>query len=434
MPLHADWKPLYDGFTDFYCDGSSSDPSLRGDPCPKAEGLFYAYCAEHGIDHSKPRSRAAEAFLWLGYLVPEVREGRCIVRGRAIHPCKTYHPHEWPDVRIYLEEELRASAPTLSGKPLLLDHGVVLDPPNRVLRSAWEDGAVEYVAEVSGDIFESVRSGEIKHVSVEYDWRVLERLDGIAPRGLQLTGLSLLRRMRPGDPTATVDVWEGVVHKLMEMSKLSGQSVRDELYQEQRERAKKYGIQPKQGGHLSKPAEFEKVPEEQFADPVNWRYPIDATHCDAALKYFNRPENRAEYSHAEQVKILTKIVQAALENDGEVAYQAYDLVYRDLPESLKAELEGYDEKADGHESLKAELADAQNRIRVLVQKIDALKAKGSLGEAVLEPVAASTIPPGYVKASEILAFLPKEVPFRWGAGPHEMVRRLRKKCEPAAQR
>ena len=54
-----------------------------------------------------------------------------LIRGRALHPIKTYHPEEWPEVRVYLEEELAASAPTLAGKPLLIDHFQQLPPPRR---------------------------------------------------------------------------------------------------------------------------------------------------------------------------------------------------------------------------------------------------------------------------------------------------------------
>jgi hypothetical protein len=110
-----------------------------------------------------------EAFQWTGDLTPEEREGHLLIRGQAIHPCKTYHPSEWPQVRVYLEEELKTSAQSLAGKPLLLDHSIVLNPPNRVLKAQWEDGAVEYVAEMSKPIYDLVKGGEVHHVSIEYD-------------------------------------------------------------------------------------------------------------------------------------------------------------------------------------------------------------------------------------------------------------------------
>jgi hypothetical protein len=347
-------------------------------------------------------------------------------------------------VRVYLEEELKASAHTLSNKPLLIDHTTELDPPNKVLQSAWEDGAVEYVAEVSKPIYELVKSGEIQHVSIEYDWHVLEKLDGVAPRGLELTGLSLLRSMRPGDLTTSAEVWEGIVNKLMEMEKLSEATLeervkrleeafklkeqdaeREKLHQEQLQRAEKYGIKPKQGGNLSKPSEYEKISKDQFADPVNWKYPIDADHVDAALKYFNQPDNRGEYSPEEQAKIMEKIVRAALANNIEVSYQPNDAAYKALPEELKAKLKGYEKpKTEAEKALE----EAQKTIDALTRERDELRAKLNMGEGVVQPGAKPRAPPGYVKAEEVLAILPKQVPYWWGAGAHELVRRLRSKC------
>jgi len=260
---------LYDSLTAQYCTGTSQETSPKGGPCRKAEQVFYAYCRKNGIDYTKSKPRAMEAFQWTGDLTPEESGGRLLIRGRAIHPCKTYHPGEWPQVRVYLEEELKASAPSLAGKSLLLDHAIVLNPPNRVLKAQWEDGAVEYVAEVSKPIYDLIKNGEIHCVSIEYDWRVLEKLNGIAPRDLELTGLSLLRHMQPGDPATSAQVWEGIIKKM--------------------------------------------------------------------------------------------------------------------------------------------------------------NKRNSQGEGVVEPTAPK-VPQGYVKAEEVLAILPKQVPYGWGAGPHELVRRLRAKC------
>ena len=395
-----------------------------------------------------PIPTSAEAFQWVGDLIPEEHEGHYFIRGRAIHPCKTYHPHEWPQIRVYLEEELVKSAPSLTDKPLTLDHTTELDPPNKVLQSAWEDGAVEYVAEVSKPIYELVKSGEIQHVSVEYDWHVLEKLDGVAPRGLELTGLSLLRQMKPGDATSSAEVWEGIVNKLMEMKKLSEPTLeervkrleeafklkeqdveREKLHQKQLQRAEKYGIKPKQGGNLTKPSEYEKIPEDQFADPVNWKYPIDADHVDAALKYFNQPDNRGEYNPEEQAKIMEKIIRAALANNIEVAYQPEDPTYKALPEELKTKLKGYEKPKT--ESEKA-LEEAQKTIDALTKERDELRAKLNMGEGVVQPGEKPRAPPGYVKAEEVLAILPKQVPYWWGAGPHELVRRLRSKCSQSS--
>lgn len=96
-------------------------------------------------------------------------------------------------MRIYLEEELDESAASLMGKPLLFDHYLVLPPPNRVIYATYGDGGLEYVAEVGDEVARMVQDGLIKHCSVEFDWERLEKMDGVAPRGIEFTGLSRLK-------------------------------------------------------------------------------------------------------------------------------------------------------------------------------------------------------------------------------------------------
>jgi hypothetical protein len=118
----------------------------------------------------------------------------------------------------------------------------------------------------------------------------------------------------------------------------------DEAQKAAKARAEKHGISVKKDGHLTKPDEFKDIPDDQFADPVNYRYPVDKEHADAALKYFNQPDNRQAggYSHEEALKIMTRIVQGCLAAGVEVAYQPEDPVYKDLPEDLKSKLKGYE--------------------------------------------------------------------------------------------
>jgi len=155
-------------------------------------------------------NRGRESFNWVGEV--EVVPGKNLIRGTAIHPVKTYHPKEWPKVRQYLESELKASAKSLIGTPLMIDHWRIL--PYEVVGAAYEDGAVEYVAECDDqDILDKIRHGQIKHTSPEFKWKILERQDdgAIAPKNIEFSALSLLEFLPPGDPKTTVEVWEGVL-------------------------------------------------------------------------------------------------------------------------------------------------------------------------------------------------------------------------------
>jgi len=82
----------------------------------------------------------------------------------------------------------------------------------------------------------------------------------------------------------------------------------------QEDRSKKYNIAIKEGGSVTKPTEYEKLTDEQFADPVNYSYPIDKDHVLAAYKYFAQADNQKVYSEEEKKIIWNKIIDA-LPND-----------------------------------------------------------------------------------------------------------------------
>ncbi|WGM90154.1 MAG: hypothetical protein NUK63_03300 [Candidatus Bathyarchaeum tardum] len=201
MPRHEDFEKIYQSFIEQY------GPE-------EGETKYFAWLNERSYDDSKPMPKK-ESFSWVGDIQANPAE-KNLIRGKALHPVKTLHPDEWPQVRVYLDEELEKSADTLTGGILLLDHGVVVD--GKVLQSAYEDGAIEYVAQVDDPrILDYIETGDIKHCSVEFNWKSLENVEGgVAPKGIEFTGLSLLKNLAPGDPMTTVEVWEGIIQTLKE--------------------------------------------------------------------------------------------------------------------------------------------------------------------------------------------------------------------------
>lgn len=66
-------------------------------------------------------------------------------------------------------------------------------------------------------------------------------------------------------------------------------------------RSKKYGISIRDNGHVTKPSEWESVPDDEFLDPVNFAYPCpDAGQTGTAAAYWGKPENKAQYNEADQ--------------------------------------------------------------------------------------------------------------------------------------
>jgi len=255
---------------------------------------------------------------------------------------------------IYTEEELEAFAKKLVGSPVYFEHVSATNAVGKVTKTEWnpESKVLFYEAEIHDEeTAEKIRRGLIQHVSVAADYERLDVVDGKIPHGLSNAELSLVAV--PGIPGTNIQVAEALDTTFKELVRGTVKEVlkeqedeRAKLRQAQLERAKKCGIAPKEGGNLTKPSDYANVPDDQFADLTNYRYPVDAEHVQGALTYFNQPDNRRDYSHEEAVKIMTKIVQSALAKGIEVSYQSEDPVYRDLPEDLKTKMKGYEQKGE----------------------------------------------------------------------------------------
>lgn len=85
----------------------------------------------------------------------------------------------------------------------------------------------------------------------------------------------------------------------------------------QEARSKKYSIGIKDGGNVTKPSKWKDVPDEQWGDPVNYRYPMkDKAHADNAASRFGAETARAQYT-ADEVKIIEKRIADRQKDFGE---------------------------------------------------------------------------------------------------------------------
>ena len=146
-------------------------------------------------------------------------EGRK-VSGVCIHPKRIFHPED--DItHVYLKEELKKAAPSLTGKPFGIDHMYVLPPPNIITRSWYdstEDG-VAYEGTVDEEVAKKIADKEFKGVSIELSWLrpggKVEFMNGVAPRNFELTSVHLLRRFPPGDREAYIKFWNAITEQLV---------------------------------------------------------------------------------------------------------------------------------------------------------------------------------------------------------------------------
>lgn len=81
----------------------------------------------------------------------------------------------------------------------------------------------------------------------------------------------------------------------------------------QQERAKKFGISVKDNiGYIEKPPVYSSLTDEQFADPVNYLYPIhDKANWLASWKMWDMWDNREQYKNIERQIILARFIGTA---------------------------------------------------------------------------------------------------------------------------
>jgi len=359
MPIHPEWQELYQSFVKEYGED-------------KGESNFYAYCKSNGIDYTKPKPKE-EGFRWLGDVEIADIPKKNLVKFRALHPIKTFHPEEWPSVREYLEDELIRSARTLTDKPLGIDHETRIPDPYKILASEYEDGAVEGLAHAPDEVIQKIRDGKIKHCSVEFNWRTIENVNGAAPKGIIFSRLDFLEKYEPGDPITMLQPWEGIVKRLKE----------DEDAKREQAEPQEFILYT-----VKDPAAFL---EERFS--TTW---IDRTNGIQAImgRLREQPENPVVQS-----LIFMKANGWTLEK-------------------LRTWLQEHPQY------LKPELSTAQ------VTPTIGGEAKPSLGEAVISPTdKAEPERSDMISKGEVLALLPERIPRHWGYGPYEMVRRIRRKLE-----
>jgi phage I-like protein len=80
----------------------------------------------------------------------------------------------------------------------------------------------------------------------------------------------------------------------------------------QEARSREFGIGIKAGGHVSKPQEWQGVPDEQWGDPVNYRYPCHTPeNARAAWFFWRQPGHQDQYSREERARITARLRELA---------------------------------------------------------------------------------------------------------------------------
>ncbi|MEM2047463.1 MAG: hypothetical protein QXZ06_06240 [Candidatus Jordarchaeales archaeon] len=199
----------------------------------RGEQYYHAWLRKIGLDENKPyNAQAKEAFRWAQPRLALLKTDE----NAKYYGVEALFPIESMNRNIYTEEELIRSARTLIGKPVNLNHEKPIEGVE-IIDAEYEDGAVECILKVTNtEIQRMIDNEQILHVSIEANFREAETLNGIAPKGLNFTGLALLTKdVLPGVPLTRITPIEKIIEdfdKLMlkevekEMSEKIGEQQR----------------------------------------------------------------------------------------------------------------------------------------------------------------------------------------------------------------
>lgn len=101
------------------------------------------------------------------------------------------------------------------------------------------------------------------------------------------------------------------------MTLLTTKSADEAAKKAQEARSHECHIGIKEGGNVTKPSEWASVPDSEWGDPVNYRYPMpDKAHADNAAARWGDESNRSQYSSEEQ-KIIGDRIERRQRSFGE---------------------------------------------------------------------------------------------------------------------
>ncbi len=241
------------------------------------------------VAHNVPISRAG----WFDYLGKEITHPELDIVRVYRSPAELFNP---------------ATMASFEGKPLTdghpMDH---VTPENATM---YIRGSVQNVRQGAGEssdllladinVYDKTLMDEIENgkreVSAGFEFDLVENRDGTySQTGILGNHVAVVDKGRAGD---RVRILDGKPQFARDMSN--------------EDAARKYGIAEKKDGHRTPP---EGYPDdrEQYGDPVNYKYPIDAPHIDHDPDFFNREGEREKggYTHEEWANIGRRIVEAS---------------------------------------------------------------------------------------------------------------------------
>lgn len=126
-------------------------------------------------------------------------------------------------------------------------------------------------------------------------------------RGLALRHISLLGACPP--QVKGMHTWKDRHGSFMPFMEFE---ITEEDKEAQKARSEEYGISIVEGGNVTKPQAYSNVPDEQWADPVNYRCPcLNAAQIRASIEFWEMPDSGEVYSAKDREKIAKRLKEFA---------------------------------------------------------------------------------------------------------------------------
>lgn len=209
-----------------YCDGSTEDRRPKGGPCEKADTVYYSWLNKNKLDDTKPMpeslneeegashgadppnpAKLYESFQWLGPVLPHIDKTNKI-KIVALNAGKT------KNLNRYIADVLKRAAQTMNGTPVWYGHSHHPEDKEEVGTNGiyyFEDNRVEGVAQVTPEIYDLVKKGDITKCSIEADPLWGKQINGFEPQYLDFKGVLLVPKgVEVGDPNTSVTILERI--------------------------------------------------------------------------------------------------------------------------------------------------------------------------------------------------------------------------------
>jgi hypothetical protein len=270
-----------------------------------------------------------------------LRTGKWVYGGREI----TFTEEDLNHIVENFKNGVRPEPPT----KMVVDynHGSLDTEPEKSKAAGWvkdlfvEDGSLKATIEWTPTAVKYIMNDEFKYTSAEIDPDYTTKKDG---KNVGITLLAIALTNRP-----FIEGQEDITLAEAELKKKA------------EKRSKKYGIHIRQDGHLTIPKEYSDCPESEFADPVNYMYPLNTEErAMAAYKYFSQNKNRSFYSKEEQKKIEARIkkhLPAKIKKNAFKGGEMDDEKVIKLTEELKKKEDNIVKLTEENKKLKEQLAE-----------------------------------------------------------------------------